>query len=149
MKIYIASDHAGFELKNKIIEDFKAKSDFEVKDFGPTSYDENDDYPDFVINVAKAVSAEPESLGIVLGGSGQGEAMAVNRINGARALVFYGSNKSDSCEIVKLAREHNNANVISIGARFVTFEEAKNAIDIFLNTKFSNDERHIRRLSKF
>ena len=156
MKIYIASDHAGFELKQKLIEYVKelAKSEisdrtstegfsgYEVKDHGAFEYNKEDDYPDFVVGVAKSVAEDPEnSRGIVLGMSGQGEAMVANRFPGVRATVWYGGNE----EIIKLSREHNDANILSIGARFVSEEEAKKAVDLWLATSFSGDERHARR----
>lgn len=162
MKIYLASDHSGFkykeELKKYLSEVF---FDREIIDKGNNILDSDDDYPDFIIPVAEAVASDEDSFGIILGGSGQGEAMCANRISRARAIVFYGEEipegevdisgrKSiDTFEIVKLGREHNNANILSIGARFVTIDEAKFACELFLKTAFSNHERHIRRLSKF
>jgi len=143
MNIYIGSDHAGYSLKNKLkvyLEDFG----YLVEDKGAYSLDETDDYPDFIIPVAEAVAEDKESLGIVIGGSGQGEEMAANKVDGIRACEYYGGN----LEIVKLAREHNDANILSLGARFMTEDEAKDAVKIFLETKFSGDERHIRRINK-
>lgn len=144
MKIHLGSDHAGFELKEKLII-FLRELGHDVSDHGARAFDENDDYPDFVTPVAKAVAENPESRGIILGGSGQGEAMAANRASGARAAVYYGG----PLEIVKLAREHNNANILSLGARFLIEDEAKEAVRLFLETDFSGDERHVRRLKKF
>lgn len=144
MKIHIGTDHPGFELKNKLVE-FLNKLRHEIIDHGAFAYDENDDYPDFVKPVAEAVSMDTNSFGIVLGGSGQGEAMCVNRFKEVRALEYYGGN----IKIVKLGREHNNANILSIGARFVTDDEAYEAVKVFLETEFSGDERHVRRLNKF
>ncbi len=143
MRIYIASDHAGFELKGKLIS-FLRESGHEVTDKGPYKFDALDDYPDFLGPVADSVAADPNSIGIVMGGSGQGEAMVVNRKKGVRAAVYYGG----TLEIVRLARQHNNANVLSLAARFVTEEEAKDAVSLFLSTPFSGDERHIRRIKK-
>ena len=143
MKIYIASDHAGFELKKKL-KTFLAGLSYEVEDKGAFSYDENDDYPDFVKYAAESVSIDSESKGIILGGSGQGEAMCANRIKGVRACEFYGGD----LEVVKVSREHNNTNILSLGARFVSDSEAQKAVKIFLETKFSGDERHIRRIKK-
>jgi ribose 5-phosphate isomerase B len=108
-------------------------------------FDPNDGYPDFITPVAHAVSMDTNSFGIVLGGSGQGEAMVANKFDGVRAIEYYG----DEIEIVKLGREHNNANVLSLGARFITDDEAMQAVNVFLETEFSGDERHIERLNKF
>lgn len=162
IKVYIASDHAGFKLK-EILKDYLPKLGlgYEIFDMGPETYKEDDDYPDFVTPLAKKVAEEEGVFGIVIGGSGQGEAMCANRIKGVRAIVFYGQEdlekesevngekSADTFKIVELARKHNNANIISIGTRFVTEDEAKFAIELFLSTKFSNDERHIRRINKF
>lgn len=144
MTIYLGCDHAGFELKEKI-KDFLNKQNLEVIDKGAFAFDQNDDYPDFIIPTATAVAQDPKSFGIILGGSGQGEQMSANRIKGVRALEYYGGN----LEIIKLGREHNNANILSLGARFVNEAEAMQAINLFLNTPFSNDERHLRRINKF
>ncbi len=150
MKVYIGSDHAGFELKEKIKEYLQGLALYEVVDEGAFSFKPDDDYPDFIEKVAKAVAIGEgpeleERRGIVLGGSGEGEAMNANRFKGVRACEFYGGN----FDIIKVSREHNDANVLSIGARFVFEDEAKFAIELFLNTKFSGDERHIRRINKF
>lgn len=144
MRIYIGTDHAGFDLKETIKSHLFSKG-HTVKDLGAFEKIETDDYPDFVVPVAKKVSRDPESFGIVFGGSGEGESMATDRIPGARTAVFYGG----PLEIVKLSREHNNANVLSIGARFVNENEAIKAVDTFIETPFSEDERHIRRINKF
>lgn len=144
MKIHIGTDHAGFELKNKLAE-YITNLGHEVVDHGAFKYDPNDDYPDFIKPVAHAVSSDPESLGIILGGSGQGEAMCANRIQGARAGEYYGGN----VDIVRVFREHNDANILSIGDRYVTDAEAIEAVKVFIETPFSFDERHTRRLSKF
>ena len=141
--IYIGSDHAGFELKEKL-KIYLNKLGYEVADKGAFSIDEKDDYPDFIVPVAEAVSSDSDSLGIVLGGSGEGEAISANKIDGIRAIEYYGNN----LEIVKLGREHNDANILSLGARFVKEEDAKEAVKLFLETKFSGDERHIRRIKK-
>ena len=161
-KIFIGADHAGYELKEKLkIYLSELGLDYEVVDKGAFKYDASDDYPDFSRTVAESVAGNEGSFGIVLGGSGQGEAMCANRITGVRATVFYGEavakeaidikgKKSvDPFEIIKLAREHNDANILSIGIRFVGEDEAKFAIELFLSTKFEGEERHIRRLSKF
>jgi ribose 5-phosphate isomerase B len=143
MKIYLATDHAGFELKESMRAYLEAKG-HEVTDFGAHEYNENDDYPDFIRPAAEAVAADAASLGIIFGGSGQGEDMVADKVVGVRSAVYYGGN----LEIVKLAREHNNANVLSIGARFASEDEAKEAIDLFIETKFPGDERHVRRIEK-
>ena len=114
MKIHLATDHAGLKLKDTI-KNYLIESGYNVEDHGAYEYDAEDDYPDFIFPCAIAVSLDKESRGIILGGSGQGEAIAANRIKGCRAAVFYGGPK----EIVKLSREHNNANILSFGARFM------------------------------
>ncbi|HEX8994377.1 MAG TPA: RpiB/LacA/LacB family sugar-phosphate isomerase [Candidatus Paceibacterota bacterium] len=146
MKIYLASDHAGFELKSALLQ-FVSGLGYDVEDVGPYEYDEQDDYPDFIVPLARAVGSDEDSFGIVIGGSGQGEAMAANRTPGVRAAVFYGGSRG--VNIVRLSREHNNANVLSIGARFVSADEAKEAVSLWLSTPFSGDARHVRRLGKF
>lgn len=144
MKIYIATDHAGFELKNELIP-FIESLGHEVTDCGASQYDETDDYPDFISKAALEVSNDTDnSRGIVLGGSGQGEAMVSNRVPGVRAMVYYGGDM----EIVRLGREHNNANILSLGARFLSDEEAQKAVQLFLETPFPGDERHVRRINK-
>ncbi len=145
MKIFLASDHAGFKLK-EALKKYVAGLGYEIKDFGAFTYDEKDDYPDFVRKAAEAVANDPEqSRGVILGASGQGEAMVANRFKNIRAAVYYGG----STDIIKLSREHNNANVLSLGARFLSEGEAKNAVKLWLETPFSEEERHIRRISKF
>jgi len=143
MKIYIGSDHAGYELKEKL-KAYMQSLNIEVVDKGAFSLNINDDYPDFIVPVAEAVVKDPGSLGIILGGSGEGEQISANKIYGARAIEYYGGN----LEIVRLGREHNDANILSLGARFVSDDEAENAIEIFINTPFTNDERHVRRIEK-
>ena len=144
MKVYFASDHAGFELKKVLIERVRTLG-HEVEDVGATEYNAEDDYPDFVTPCAEKVAAEEGSFGIVLGKSGQGEAMVANRVKGIRAAVYYGGNT----ELITLTREHNNANVLSLGAGFLTPDEAGAAVERFLATPFSHDDRHVRRLAKF
>lgn len=141
--IYIASDHAGFELKKALIEHLKSKG-LEVEDIGAHVFDKDDDYPDFIYPCAKKVGENPGSLGIVMGGSGQGEAMAANKALGVRAALYYGAKP----EIITLSKEHNNANVLSLGARFLTVDEAVEAVDLWLITKFSGEPRHARRIEK-
>ena len=145
--IHIGSDHAGFELKNEIIR-FLEQKHYEVVDHGAYEYDPDDDYPDFVLPVAIAVAEDNNSKGIILGGSGQGEAIVANRVQGIRSIVFYGEPGYCDESIINLSRQHNDANILSIGARFVTEEEACEAIDMWLETSFSGDERHIRRIAK-
>ncbi|MBI5816919.1 MAG: RpiB/LacA/LacB family sugar-phosphate isomerase [Candidatus Yonathbacteria bacterium] len=143
MRIFIGSDHAGFELKQKLIP-FVESLGHEVVDKGAFALDEHDDYPDFVVPVAEEVAKDSSSRGIILGGSGQGEAIAANRVKGARAAVFYGG----PLDIVELSREHNDANILSLGARFVVEGEAETAVQLWLETEFSGDERHARRIKK-
>ncbi|MEK7085195.1 MAG: RpiB/LacA/LacB family sugar-phosphate isomerase [Patescibacteria group bacterium] len=144
MKIYIGTDHAGFELK-EALKKYLAEIGHEVEDKGAFSLNLEDDYPDFIRPVAEAVAADPENTrGIVLGGSGQGEAMVASRYKGVRAAVYYGGER----EIIKLSREHNNANILSLGARFISAEEAKEAVKLWLDTPFSGEARHIRRIEK-
>lgn len=139
MRIHIGSDHAGLELKAILIAHLTSKG-HDVTDHGPYEYDALDDYPVFCIPAAQAVAADPESLGIVLGGSGNGEQIAANKVRGIRAALVW------SVEIARLAREHNNANVISIGGRMHTPEVCKELIGTFIATPFSHDERHMRRI---
>lgn len=144
MKIYIGSDHAGFEMKRDLIAHLKTFMGYEILDCGPREYNHDDDYPDYISEVAKHVSANHGSMGIVLGFSGQGEAIVANRFANVRCAVFYGGSK----HILTLSREHNDANVLSIGSHFVTTGEARQAVDLWLNTKFSGEERHERRIKK-
>lgn len=142
-KIYIGTDHAGFELKEVLVEYLK-KEGHEVIDKGAYQYMQEDDYPDYVALVARSVSEDRgETKGIILGGSGQGEAIVANRFSNVRAVVWYGG----LIDIVSLSREHNDANILSIGARFVHEEEAKKAVKLWLETSFSEDERHKRRIA--
>jgi ribose 5-phosphate isomerase B len=143
MKIHIGTDHAGFELKQKLVP-FLQSLGHEAVDFGAHEYDESDDYPDFIAPVAKAVSEDRSARGIILGGSGQGEAMVANKFPYVRAAVYYGG----TLEIIRLSREHNDANILSLGARFLSEDEAKAAVELWLNTPFSGEERHIRRIEK-
>jgi len=140
VRIHIGSDHAGLEFKNKIVAHLKSKG-HDVTDHGPHSFDPLDDYPVFCIPAAEAVAKDPGSFGIVLGGSGNGEQMAANKVKGIRAALVW------SKETAKLAREHNDANVISLGGRMHDEEFCLDLVDTFLSTPFSNDERHIRRIS--
>ena len=139
--IVLATDHAGFELKEHV-KKFLLKKGYDIKDFGALEYDGLDDYPDFILPAAKYIS-EHKLIGIIFGGSGQGEAMAANRINGIRAAVFYNGPN----EIVELSRLHNNANILSIGARFVNNQEVEKVIELWLSTDFE-EGRHEKRVNK-
>ena len=139
MRIHIGSDHAGLEFKNRIVEHLKNKG-HDVVDHGPHTFDPLDDYPVFCIPAAEAVAKEPGSFGIVLGGSGNGEQMVANKVKGVRAALVW------SKEIAKLAREHNDANVISLGGRMHDEAFCLELVDTFLATPFSGDERHVRRI---
>jgi ribose 5-phosphate isomerase B len=140
MRIHIGSDHAGLEFKGKIVAHLQAKG-HEVIDHGPHTFDPLDDYPVFCIPAAQAVAKEPGSLGIVLGGSGNGEQIAANKVKGIRSALVW------SKETAVLAREHNNANVISIGGRMHTEEFCLELVDTFIATPFPGDERHVRRIN--
>ena len=142
MKIHLATDHAGLELKEKV-KFYLFDLNYEVIDHGAYEYDALDDYPDFIFPCAYAVSNDPESKGIILGGSGQGEAMAANRVKGVRSAVFY--NGPD--KIIKLSRQHNDANILSLGARFMSAEEMYKTIVVWLSTDFESG-RHQRRIKK-
>lgn len=155
MKIFFASDHAGFELKNALLARVRALG-HDAEDLGAHAHELSDDYPDFVTPCALRVAEEPASRGIVIGGSGQGEAMAANRVKGARAAVYYGPAQREQMDangamldVIVSARAHNDANILSLGARFIAADEALNAVQLFLETPFSGDERHVRRLAKF
>ena len=139
--IVLATDHAGFELKEHV-KKFLLEKGFEIKDFGALEYDALDDYPDFIIPASKFVSKN-KLIGLIFGGSGQGEAIAANRIKGIRAVVFY--NGPD--DIIELSRMHNNANILSIGARFVDNQRAEEIINLWLSTTFE-EGRHKKRISK-
>lgn len=140
MKIYLGTDHAGFDLKEQI-KDYLSNS-HDVIDLGAFEKDVNDDYPDFIAKVAEKVSNDQDSLGLVFGKSGAGEEIVANKFKNIRAVLGF------SQENVQLSREHNNANILSLGSEFVDLEKAKTLIEIFINTKFSDDRRHIRRIEK-
>jgi ribose 5-phosphate isomerase B len=143
-KIYIGTDHAGFELKEEL-KRYLIGLGYGVQDLGAHSLDKTDDYPDFILPVARKVAEDPDnSKGVVLGSSGQGEALAANRIKGVRAAVYYGNN----LDIVSLSRKHNNSNILSLSAKFLSKDHAKEALKLWLETEFSNEERHIRRIKK-
>ncbi|MET0870829.1 ribose-5-phosphate isomerase [Paeniglutamicibacter sp. Y32M11] len=145
MRVHIATDHAGLELSAHLINHLRSKG-FDMVDHGPAAYDAEDDYPSFCINAALAVVADQDagldSLGIVLGGSGNGEQIAANKVAGIRAALAW------NLDTARLAREHNNANVVAVGGRQHSLEEATAIIEAFLAEPFSNVERHIRRISK-
>jgi len=140
VRVYLGSDHAGFELKAHLLAHL-ADSGHEVVDVGPASYDADDDYPSFCIHTALRVVADPDSLGIVLGGSGNGEQISANKVNGCRAALAW------SVETAQLAREHNDAQVAGIGARMHTPEQAAEIATAFVSTPFSGNERHARRIA--
>ena len=142
MKIYIAADHAGFNLKNYLKKQLLADG-YDIEDCGAFDFDPLDDYPDFIIPAAEKVANQSNSRGIIIGGSGQGEAMAANRIQGVRAAVYY----DGPIDIVKLSRLHNNANILSLGARFLSVERATEILNIWLAEKFEG-ERHEKRINK-
>ena len=143
-KIFLGADHAGFVLKEEVKKHL-LELDIKVEDLGTHKFEPEDDYPDFIIPVAKKVAENPaHNKGIIFGSSGQGEAIVANKIKGIRAALWYGGNM----EIVRLSRTHNNANILSLGARFLTKESAIEAVKIWLNTDFSNEIRHIRRIKK-
>ena len=139
MRVHIGSDHAGFDLKNFLAMALR-EDGHDVVDHGPAEYDAEDDYPVYCIPAAEAAVAEPGSLGVVIGGSGNGEQIAANKVKGTRAALAY------NIDIAKLGRQHNDANVISIGARMHSEEEALEMVRMFLATPFSGDERHARRI---
>ena len=139
MRVHIGTDHAGFELKNRLVTQLEKKG-HEVTDHGAHEYDALDDYPPFCTDVGEAVVAQPGSLGIVIGGSGNGEQIAANKVTGVRAALVWNE------ETARLAREHNDANVISVGARQHSEEELVALIDLFLAEPFSGEERHQRRI---
>lgn len=141
MKVYLGTDHAGFELKEKI-KAFLEEGGSRVVDCGAESFDAKDDYPDFIAKAAKAVAKDERSVGIVFGKSGAGEAIVANKIEGIRAVVGFNE------ENVELARLHNDANILSLGSGFVEEDEAKRLVEIFLETPFSGEERHKRRIEK-
>lgn len=139
MRIHIATDHAAFELKNYLVERLQ-EDGHEVVDHGAHEYDAQDDYPPFVIECAEAVVAEEGSLGVVLGGSGNGEQIAANKVKGVRAALAYNT------ELATLAREHNNANIVSLGGRMQPLEESFEIVKAFIATEWPGEERHQRRI---
>jgi ribose 5-phosphate isomerase B len=140
MRVHLGSDHAGYDVKNHLVERLRAAG-HDVVDHGPATYDALDDYPPFCLSVGAAVAADPEALGIVLGGSGNGEQIAANKVAGVRAALAW------SVEIAQLCREHNDANVIGVGARMHPLEDVDAIVDAFLATPYSGEERHSRRIA--
>ncbi len=159
MKIALSTDHAGFE-RIKALRSFLEGLGHECVYFGPANFEAQDDYPDFIMPAAKAVAGGQCEKAIIMGGSGQGEAMAANRVRGVRCAVYYGpaqlkfandsgsKSQNDGYDIIRLSRQHNDANILSIGARFVSDDEACRASQIWLDEEFSGDERHQRRIVK-
>lgn len=159
MKIAVTTDHAGFDAI-QTLKGYLAELGHEVVDYGPKQFDADDDYPDFIFPAAHAVANGEVERAIIMGGSGNGEAMAANRVKGVRAALFYapaiakepidaeGHMSDDPYEIVRLARDHNDSNVLSLSGRFLTIDEMKTAIKIWLDTPFNGIERHARRIRK-
>ena len=144
MKIHLATDHAGFEMK-EFLKEALIELDYEVVDHGNLEYEDGDDYPDYIEKAAREVSLDPnENRAIIFGGSGQGEAMVANRFSSVRATVYYHFDP----EIIKVSREHNDANILSIGARFLSNEEMLESVLFWLEIPFSQEERHLRRIEK-
>ncbi|MEV8511435.1 ribose-5-phosphate isomerase [Dactylosporangium sp. NPDC051484] len=141
MRVYVGSDHAGYELKEHLVSALGPLG-YEVVDVGPAKYDPDDDYPAFCFHTGARVVADPDSLGVVIGGSGNGEQIAANKVPGVRAALAW------NVDTAQLAREHNNANVVAIGARQHTLEEATTLVTAFLRTEFSGNERHVRRIAQ-
>jgi len=140
MRVHLGSDHAGFELKEELAH-WLTSNGYELVDHGPVAFDPDDDYPPYCIRTARGVVADAGSLGIVLGGSGNGEQIAANKVAGVRAALAW------SDETARLARLHNDANVVSIGARMHTPAEATRFVNVFLTTEFTGEERHVRRIA--
>lgn len=158
MKVYLATDHGGFGLKNSLVE-FVRSLGYEVEDCGALEHNTHDDYPPIIANAAKKLSADVlaghDSRAIVIGGSGQGEAIVANRFKGVRCALYYGpASKSQndmsgkSLDMLASTREHNNANCLSLGARFLSEDDAKNAVRIWLAAPFPGEERHLRRITQ-
>lgn len=159
MKVYLATDHAGFSLKERV-KSFLEEKGYEVVDCGAYEFDKNDDYPDFIAKAAEEVSKDPSAMGIIFGSSGQGEAMVANKFDNVRCVLFYapavaahnvdvsGRTSADPFEMIRLTREHNNANMLSLGAKILTEEDALTAVELFLTSPFTQEERHKRRIEK-
>lgn len=160
MKVFLATDHTGLELKEKLKVFLKEKG-YDFVDCGAYEYDKDDDYPDFIAKAAEGVSKDPQnSRGIIFGGSGQGEAMVANKFKGVRCALFYtplvpvhaaditGRTSTDPFEMLRLTREHNNANMLSFGFRFLKTEDVLKAVEVWLNAPDAAAERHLRRVEK-
>lgn len=159
MKIALSTDHAGYQRMKKLKEGLELAG-YACHDFGPATFDVNDDYPDFIKPACESILAGGCAVGIIFGGSGQGEAMAANRFKGIRCTVWYGpsvaieavdatgTQSTNPYEILKLSKEHNNANMLSIAGRFVTDAETLKVAILWLNEKFKDEERHKRRIQK-
>jgi ribose 5-phosphate isomerase B len=141
MKIYIASDHGGYELKKELV-NYLQKKGYTIEDMGNKKEDPQDDYPDFILPLAEKVAKEMGATGIILGRSGNGEAIAANKVKGIKAAVCL------NVKMAKMAREHNDANILSLGADYVDLKTAKAIVDTFLETFFSKEEKHKRRVNK-
>lgn len=159
MNIYLATDHAGFALK-EVVKEFLLGEGHSVEDLGATVFDKHDDYPDFISKAAEKISSNPYDFAVIFGGNGQAEAFLANKYPHVKAVVFYGTKtpvvsvdvndrtSDDPYEMIRLVREHDNANILSLAARFVTNEETLEAVRLFISTLFPKDERHVRRLTK-
>ncbi|MEY4747689.1 MAG: hypothetical protein RLZZ416_738 [Candidatus Parcubacteria bacterium] len=158
MKIYFAADHAGFELKNELVAFVKTLG-HEAEDHGAFTFDKDDDYPEFIAAAARALAHDAaaglDSRAVVIGASGQGEAIVANRFHGVRCALYYGAPTKEQTDMsgnqldmLSSTREHNNANAISLGARFLTADEAKTALEKWLNVGFTGEERHVRRIKQ-
>lgn len=139
--VYLGADHGGYQLKEEL-KVWLAENNIPGEDMGAHSFDPEDDYPDFIVPVAKKVASDTQSLGIIIGRSGNGEAIAANKVKGIRAALCLNE------EMARKAREHNNANILSLGADYISQDEAKKIVKVFISASFSNEERHIRRIEK-
>lgn len=159
MKLALATDHAGFE-QLKWLKEVLEAAGHDCVDYGPGSFDADDDYPGFILAAARAVANDDCERGIIMGGSGQGEAISANRVKGVRCALYYGparptgaidaegNEATDDYEILRLSREHNDANMLSLAARFLTKEQIENAVRIWLQAPFPGAERHARRIKQ-
>jgi ribose 5-phosphate isomerase B len=159
MKVYFAADHAGFETKNQLLAFVRDELGREAEDCGALSFDANDDYPAIIASAAQKLAADvaagKDSRAIIGGASGQGEAMVANRFKGVRCALYYGTASKEQTDLsgknldmIASARQHNDANALSLGFRFLSIDEAKEAVRTFLSTPFSDEERHARRIKQ-